>query len=211
MQWTANSRRSSGKKYRISTYRSIRTVDSHGFTLVEMIVAVGLFTVVMLVSMGALLSLTGANRKAQALQSVMNNLNVALDGMVRSARMGSNYHCGSGTYLGDGSDNCAGGGTQLVFEPFGGNPMSSDQWVYSYNSATKRVYKSVDGGNHTFAITAPEVTIDSMTFYVIGTKRSDFFQPKIVMVAKGTAGAASSKTRTSFSIQATAIQRLLDL
>jgi len=68
---------------------------SHGFTLIEMIVAVGLFSIVMLVSISALLSLVDANRKAQALQSVMNNLNIAVDGMVREIREGSNYRCGS--------------------------------------------------------------------------------------------------------------------
>src|SRR3989344_5257439 len=62
-----------------------------GFTLVEMIVAIALFSVVMIVCVGALLALVNANRKAQALQSVMNNLNIALDGMVRSVRMGNSY------------------------------------------------------------------------------------------------------------------------
>ena len=69
-----------------------------GFTLVEMIVAVALFAVVMLISVGTLLALVGANRKAQALQSVINNLNITLDGMVRAIRMGGNFHCGEGTY-----------------------------------------------------------------------------------------------------------------
>src|SRR3989338_5238251 len=72
---------------------------SRGFTLVEMIVAIGLFSVVMVVCVGALLSLVNANRKAQALQSVMNNLNIALDGMARSVRMGNTY---------DGSTGCVG-------------------------------------------------------------------------------------------------------
>ena len=66
-----------------------RLAADSGFTLVEMIVAVALFAVVMLISVAALLALVDANRKAQALQSVMNNLNIALDGMVRSVRMGS--------------------------------------------------------------------------------------------------------------------------
>src|SRR5882672_10508798 len=68
-----------------------------GFTLVEMIVAVALFAIVMLVCVGALLALVGANKKVHALQSVMNNLNVTLDGMVRQIRMGSNYDGYSGT------------------------------------------------------------------------------------------------------------------
>src|SRR3954463_4374930 len=90
---------------------------SRGFTLVEMIVAVALFSVVMLVCVGALLALVGANRKVHALQSVMNNLNVTLDGMVRSIRMGSTFD-GSGACAGNsgGPKDCTSGGTQFSYE-----------------------------------------------------------------------------------------------
>lgn len=45
-----------------------------GFTLVEMIVAIFVFSVVMVISTGALVSIIGANRKAQSVKSVMNNV-----------------------------------------------------------------------------------------------------------------------------------------
>ena len=191
--------------------------DGRGFTLVEMIVAVALFAIVMLVSVGALLSLTAANRKAQALQSVMNNLNVALDGMVRSIRMGSNYHCGLGTFSEARDCSDSNGGTALAFEPFGGNPnVSTDQWVYLFDidgtfCGKNRICKSETGGEPYLAITAPEVSIDYMKFYVVGTTRRDTTQPKVVITVRGTAGAANVKTSATFSIQATAVQRLLDL
>jgi hypothetical protein len=66
------------------------------------------------------------------------------------------------------------------------------------------------------AITAPEVRIDDVAFYVAGTERGntsnqDTTQPKVVIVIKGSAGAEGSRTETSFYIQATAVQRVLDL
>src|SRR3989344_7842968 len=64
-----------------------------GFTLIEVVVSVALFSIVMVVCVTALLALVNANRKAQALQSVMNNLSIALDDMARNVRMGTNYHC----------------------------------------------------------------------------------------------------------------------
>src|SRR3989344_8318173 len=82
-----------------------------GFTLIEMIVSIALFAVVMTVAVGALLSLTGANKKAQALQSVMNNLNISVDSMVRNIRMGREYNCGGGS----GTADCSTGGTELIF------------------------------------------------------------------------------------------------
>jgi prepilin-type N-terminal cleavage/methylation domain-containing protein len=199
----------------IRNFRQRRKTTPHtstrGFSLIEMMVAVALFSIVMVVSTGALLALIDATRKAQALQSVMNNLNIALDGMVRSIRMGHVYHCGN---LGTRTDprDCASGDVLFAFEAFGGDTNSiSDQWVYWFDPVAKRIYKSENGGSTGFAITAPEVQIESMNFYVSGTTVADGKQPKVVITMRGTAGAEKIKTRTTFSIQATAAQRVLDL
>ena len=92
---------------------------SRGFTLIEMLVSVALFAIVMLIAGSTLLSLVYANRKAQALQSVMNNLNISLDDMVRNVRMGSNYRCGSQ----EGTD-CASGATSSTSRHFGADPSN---------------------------------------------------------------------------------------
>ena len=188
-----------------------------GFTLVEMIVAVALFAVVMLVAVGALLSLTGANRKAQALQSVMNNLNIALDGMVRNIRMGTDYHCGAGTAP---PQNCVNGDTSFAFKPYC-DPQASGPcpppWIYQYDSSgslcgKNAICRSENGGNNDWVrLTASEVSIQSMAFYVIGTTRGDPIQPKVLIVVKGQAGTLSGKTQTTFHIEAAAVQRQLDL
>ncbi len=184
-----------------------------GFTLVEMIVAVGLFSIVMLVSVTALLSLVDANRKIQALQLVMNNLNIALDGMERQIRMGSNFHCGDSPYItprdcSSTSDDAANHYT-FAFLPFT-NVNSGVMWVYSYNPTEKTLYRSTDAGAHFTALTSPEVSIDSLQFYVVGSSRGDEVQPKAVVTIRGTAG-DQLKTKTTFHIQMSAVQRLLDL
>ncbi len=196
--------------------RSAKNTQERGFTLVEMIVAVGLFSVVMLVCVGALLSLVNANRKAQALQSVMNNLNIALDGIVRDARMGTEYNGSSGcSGNNDSSPNdCTGGGTSFSFLPYCSTPpCDPNPWVYSFGKDSNgigRIYKSEDGQTPV-PITAPEVSIEDMEFYVVGTTPGDTTQPKVVIVIKGTAGASAGSGQTTFHIQATAVQRALDL
>ncbi len=181
-------------------------IRSRGFTLVEMIVAVGLFAVVMLVSISALLALIDANRKAQALQSVMNNLNIAVDGMVRSIREGSNYRCGGQN---PGNPDCPETpGTVLYFHP--SCPASCSDWIYSFHDG--RLWRSTNGlTSGELPLTAPEVTIDSVSMYVIGATRSDNIQPKVVVIIKGSAGAAKNNVRTTFHIQSTAVQRVLDI
>ena len=203
-------------------YKKLETKKQKGFTLVEMIVAVGLFAIVMLICVGALLALVGANQKVQALQSVMNNLNVSLDGMVRGIRMGSIFHCDTVGLVDSNNPlttkDCTGGSAVFAFEPYG-NSATDQPWIYSYDATSKQLFRSTNGGALE-AVTAPEVTIDSLTFYVVGSTRGCDtgsgvtcapIQPKVVIVIKGTAPVANSRARSSFHIQATAVQRLLDL
>ena len=171
----------------------------------------------MLVAVGALLSLTGANKKAQNLQSVMNNLNISVDSMVRNMRMGMAYHCGTGDFEAGGVNDCATGGTAVTFTCNPDTPScaaTGGRWAYGFNIAgcpAGAICKSTSNGSSgTWSrITAPQVTVNSMTVYVVGSTRSDTVQPKVIVVIKGEAG--TGKTLTTFHIQATAVQRELDL
>lgn len=58
-----------------------------------MIVALGIFSIVAVVALGALVKIISANQKAQTLQSSITNLNFALDAMSRELRVGTAYHC----------------------------------------------------------------------------------------------------------------------
>ncbi len=203
-------------QYFLDARRYPLDAESRGFTLVEMIVSVGLFAVVMLICVSSLLALVSANRKVHALQSVMNNLNVTLDGMVRAIRMGNSFDASGGCSATDPTrpKDCATGGTMFSFQPYG-NP-SPLPTIYRYNVATKRLEKSVAGGAFV-SVTSPQVSIDSLQFFVVGANRGcavspcDVVQPKVVTVIKGTAPVLNSRSSTTFHIQVTAVQRLLDL
>ncbi len=193
-----------------------------GFTLIEMVVSVALFSIVMVICVGALLSLTTANRKAQALQSVVNNLNVAIDGMVRQIREGTMYDgsvaCASNA---GGAKDCTGGGAGISFRPYG----ATTNWIYRWDNTTggtlcgkNAICVTKDNGTNWYALTAPapEVNIVNLTFFVAGTAPlsdtpGDAIQPKVVIVIQGTAGAQGVNSATPFHIQATAVQRQLDI
>lgn len=74
-----------------------KVIKQQGFTLIEMIVSLGLFTVVAVTAVGALLAVISANQQLQAEQSVMTNLSFALDSMTREIRTGYGYVC-AGTH-----------------------------------------------------------------------------------------------------------------
>lgn len=80
-----------------------------GFSLVEMIVSLALFSIVVTVAVGALLSLIATNQQLQAEQSVMTNLSFALDSMTREIRTGTHYYCA-------GRPNYSSGGSDAVFD-----------------------------------------------------------------------------------------------
>lgn len=71
----------------------MKNKSQKGFTLVEMIVSLGIFSVVAVVALGALMKIMTANQKAQTLQSAMTNINFALEAMSREIRTGYNYNC----------------------------------------------------------------------------------------------------------------------
>ncbi len=71
------------------------TSKKSGFTLIEIIVSLALFSVVITIAVGALLILIASNRQLQNEQSVLSNLSFALDSMTREIRTGANYYCAS--------------------------------------------------------------------------------------------------------------------
>lgn len=66
-----------------------------GFTLIEVLTAISIFSTVMIIIIGALLMLNNANKKAQALRAVVDNLNFAIEDMTRNIKTGSEYACGA--------------------------------------------------------------------------------------------------------------------
>lgn len=76
--------------------KKLRSKFSAGFTLIELMVSISIFSVVMLIVIGALLMLNDANKKAQAMRSIVDNLNFAMEDMTRNIRTGKDFRCGLG-------------------------------------------------------------------------------------------------------------------
>ena len=186
---------------------------SSGFTLIEMIVALSIFTVVMTVALGSLLSVISANKKSQAIQSLMTNLNFAIDDISRNARVGTTYHCsplGSSAKK-DKPRNCSSGGDLFAFEATDGDSSDdSDQVVYKFNDTTNAIEKSTDSGANYVRITEDRITIENLEFYVLGASNTDKNQPRVVIVVRGVAGTQSG-IMTDFNIETMVTQRSLDI
>ncbi|MCA9366806.1 type II secretion system protein [Candidatus Kaiserbacteria bacterium] len=173
-----------------------RTTQS-GFTLIEMIVSLGLFSIVITVAVGALLVLIANNKQLQQEQGVMTNLSFALDSMTREIRTGTKYFCesannksqlGKKSMFKDSTDldtlllstdvqDCwkgRGGGSAgnlhgIAFIE-GGDSItgSGERILYFYDKNNKSIYRKV-GGNPAESIVSNGIEIVDFDLIVTGS------------------------------------------
>jgi len=181
--------------------------NQKAFTLVEILVAVGIFAIIVMMSLGALTNIFDANRKSQSLKAIMTNLNFAVEVMTREMRFGTNYHCGTSNTL-TLPQNCPNAPGENFISFLGSN---GNQIVYRLNTTTNQLERSEDGGNSYLGITAPEINVQALSFYVIGAGQggSALQQPKVIILIRGFAGSKPT-SQSSFNLETTVSQRLLD-
>jgi prepilin-type N-terminal cleavage/methylation domain-containing protein len=168
---------------------SPKTLSRGGYTLIELIVAIGLFALIMMLVSGAYLMMISVTKQAQGIATGIDNLSFALETMTRTIRTGTNYSC-------NGVGDC-----------FGGSIFSVKN-----SSGTTMTY-SLSGGaivQNNAALTDPSVNITSLTFYVSGTKTGDAYQPHVTITVSGTVSAGPGKTEP-FSIETGATMRGIDI
>ena len=172
---------------------------SSGFTLIEMVMSVAVFTVVALIAAGALLAVADANRKAQAFKSVVNNLHFALESVTRNFRTGSAY-----SVLGFPSATQECGSEYRSGISF----TSQDGTAVSYFLNGAQIVRRVGGGN-AVGVTAPEVQVSRFCFLLQGEEAGDGIQPHALLRVGGVMR-GGQKLESRFDVQTFMTQRLLD-
>lgn len=174
-----------------------------GFTLIELIVALGLFAIVMTITTGAYLIMIGINRQAQAVATGVDSLSFALETMTRTIRTGTGYSCSSNP--GAGVDCTSGWGVFSVTDANG------DDEKFSLSSGA--IQETTNGGTPVALTDAQEVKVTSLTFYAYGTKpesSNDYEQPRVTISISGTVSSGPGKTEP-FTIETLATMRGSDL
>lgn len=183
-----------------------------GFTLIEIMVSVSLFVVVMVISMGTIVTIVDANRKSQTLRTVMDNLNFTIEAMTRTIRFGTNYHCDvtvTNPAITSPRD-CAGGATSIVVKASNGDTVT-------YKLSNGRIKRDVDSligiDSSDYSLTSSDVTIDSLSFRVIGSYGysggANKLQPQVIITIGGYSGSKPT-SKSSFLLQTTISQRVFD-
>ena len=161
-----------------------------GFTLVELLVSVGIFTSVVIVAMMALLNVKSLQVKGTAIRTINNNVNYAVEIMSREIRTGIKY-C---------ENSCS--ASSFNFTNDVGVPVK-------YELSNGVIFRSENNGS-AIAITAPEVTINNLTFVVSGTALNDNIQPRVTIVVQAESNNTKANLSSRLDIQTTITQRKLD-
>lgn len=180
--------------------RTNTTKNNKGFTLIELMIATVIFMMIMITAIGALVSTSNASKKSKALRSAMDNVNYAMDSMSRNLRLGSNYYCGSVSFPVTQVLDCS-GGDELAFIP--AEHVDADTYFRLNLGAIEKCEQNKTP--QCIGLTAPEVEITDLVFYVRGTDSSDGVQPSILILVKGKV--VINGEATSFSLQNLVSQR----
>lgn len=199
-----------------------------GFTLIEVLVSVSLFTVVAITGITAVIVGKFSYEKNQAIKSTTDSLMFILDDISRTARLGALYKCvtiqgGEEINLEtieepfDDSD-CKG----LAYEPFWnmtlGDPGDQIVYVFAQENGIGALYtRSISDGAlggllniSSFQRLTPNnlnVDVTKSGFDVIGATAGPTFQPRVIVRINGTI--TERDQTTQISLQTTVSQRAI--
>jgi len=216
-----------------TTETAILSARERGFTLIEMLVALSLFSVVSVIVAGSLVSLIGNNLLLQSKQQMSVGLAAALDNMTREIRMGVYYYCHDGNFGGGAplnissaisppdisASDCDGGESGMAFRETVRrltSASSNDRIAFYHRAPAGAVPGAIMRriGNTVEPITPETINITGLRFFVTGTDTltagNDTIQPTVTIIVEAEdrqLGASAER----FIIQSTVTQRVLDL
>ena len=189
---------------------------ARGFTLVEVMIAMAIFTIIVTIGIGSVLDAITQHQVTENTRTVMDSLNYVMEDMDRNIRNGTPPRCGADPLV----DPMTG-----VMEPLS-CPLTTDAHnKISINAQDGTVLTYVitaptpgspseiikqKGTDAPEVITPPEVQIDfaSSGFTVRGAEAGDGTQPTVVIRLAGTI--KYKNTNAKFAIETTATLRGLD-
>jgi len=180
------------------------TRPSRGYTLLELVVSIGVFSMIMLAVTAAYLTLISLDRQARAGNQLAASLTFAIDSMSRGIRAGHSYVCG-------GTVNCA-NGTSIQY--IDGETGQYVTYILKSDGTIGQCTGSTTGclENSAVSLTDPRITIEQLRFSVRGvgtTGANQTVQPQVTLVVQGSMEADGQTAE--FSIQTGATQRLIEI
>lgn len=176
-----------------------------GFTLIELMVSLMIFVVVVLAAVGSLYSVNSASKKVQAMRSVLDNLTFAIEAISRTVRTSSSVVCGGSSNT-SGSPNCLFLDQDINTMLLVGSTLGSETLVEyrlgvhpNGNGAIQKRYQETGVWTNWISLTAPEINVEKLNFYVDGAEPTDNIQTNVQMFIQGEAIAGGESS--PFAVQ----------
>ena len=166
-------------------YKDENYNKENGFTMIELIVAIGIFSLIVSMVSGIFVLSILIQRRIIALRNAQDNIRFTIDSISREVRTGKDFSSVS---------------SSLSFTNAKGEAV-----IYRLNN--NEVEKSSDGGVTYSAVTGPEVTVDYLNFYLSGQAAGDRLQPRITITIGATSRVGNQTG--NLKIQTTISERLL--
>lgn len=188
--------------------------QNRAFTIIEMMVAIGIFLVVIMYGMTSLLNADLIHQKSQDQRSIMDNLNFIMEDMSRNIRTGYGYRCISGnespSNIASGLPvSCLSGGWAITFKT-PESPLDENAFVY-YLDNNDNLWKSVNGGASFVQLNPDGVKfITGSSFQVFGAEPNDGLQPFVIIRLAGQITSKNGSV-TPFNLQTSVSQRVIDV
>ena len=184
------------------------------FTLVELMIATSLFTIIMLMGIGSLIVSSDSARASQKLRIAVDNVNFAMESMTRELRTGSYFYCGgSGSMIPNSVNDCSSTPEDIItFNPqeVPGGPSRIGYYREVRNNSNPVTYtliRCVDSAspNTCSDIVSSNVDVRSLKFLVKGSSPTDMIQPSAQIFMSGVVKVKN--VEIPFSLQSMASQR----
>ena len=173
-----------------------------GFTLLELIVAIGVFIVVVTISLSAFLNVHDIQLKMSAFRAASDSLNFVVEAMAREIKEGVGHACRAGSCSDDQYYD------EIEFSTIDTPPK---EITYKFDNTSKSIKRKVDSGSLE-PFTPDNVTINNLSFTVKGFDSfpDDLQQPMVTISIEGKAG-VKEKLKSKINIQTTVSLRQLDI
>lgn len=179
-----------------------KTKELPGFTLLEMIVSTGIFSIIVIASIGIMLSVTKAQLRTANLQAIQDNIRFSTELLTKEMRTGQKYQL---------TTAC----TPTVGEEISFDATSGPR-VYYLDDAKKALMR-IKGAptptcDNAAQLTGEDITVETFLVQLRGQiVGANDGQPMATLALKISATDPVSGNKTIMNLQTTVVQRIRDL
>lgn len=181
--------------------------NRNGFTLIEVLVAVGIFSFVVAIAVGGFARALRSQREIAGLAAANTAASLAVEQMSREVRTGIDFRCDLG--LGN-IQTCPAGGAETSRIVFTNANFEEVAYCLHQNGVWRGVGSAACGTGASEKITGDNLIVKNLVFTVFGAELGDDLPPRVTIFL-GASPTEKTIQSLSVNIQTTVSSRVLDV